>query len=107
MDPNLHSTLRISCLLDDRIYNSGTDFAKADEFYKKLGIDGSILTISDPEEHKKYRSVVAPLFSRKTADELGPFLASELNKATASMARQGERGEHTAIQRVYRAISVG
>ncbi|RDW75369.1 trichodiene oxygenase-2 [Coleophoma cylindrospora] len=87
------------------IYNSGTDFAKAHTFYGKLGTEGAILTISDPEEHKKYRSIVSPLFSRKSSDDLGPTMAAELDKATLSMARQGKEGKVTVIQQVYRALS--
>ncbi|KAL8825714.1 MAG: hypothetical protein Q9191_004243 [Dirinaria sp. TL-2023a] len=86
--------------------HSQYNFAKAHTFYKKLGIDGSILTICDPAEHKMYRNTVVSLFSRKAVDSLGPAIASELDKAAASMARQGKDGKHTVIQRVYRAIAI-
>ncbi|KAL4932789.1 cytochrome P450 [Aspergillus undulatus] len=55
-----------------RIYNSGTDFHKVPGIYKKLAADGSILAITDPEEHRQYRNIVGSLFSRKTADDLAP-----------------------------------
>ncbi|GFF48416.1 trichodiene oxygenase [Aspergillus udagawae] len=87
------------------IYNSGTDYCKDPGVYKLLGIDGSILTITDPEEHKQYRSIVGSLFSRKTADELAPMMAALLNKSAESMAHQGRDGNPSVIQRVYRSVA--
>lgn len=89
-----------------RIYNSGTDYCKDPGVYKLLGIDGSILTITDPEEHKQYRSIVSSLFSRKTADDLAPMMSTLLNKSAESMARQGRDDNPSVIQRVYRSIAV-
>ncbi|RHZ63460.1 cytochrome P450 [Aspergillus thermomutatus] len=87
------------------IYNSGTDYHKDPGVYKLLGIDGSILTITDPEEHKQYRSIVGSLFSRKTADDLAPMMAALLNRSTESMARQGREGKPSVIQRIYRSVA--
>ena len=89
-----------------RIYNSGNDYCKDPGVYKLLGIDGSILTITDPEEHKQYRSIVSSLFSRKTADDLAPMMSTLLNKSAKSMARQGRDDNPSVIQRVYRSIAV-
>ncbi|QKX54319.1 uncharacterized protein TRUGW13939_01405 [Talaromyces rugulosus] len=72
--------------------------------YKLLGIDGSILTITDPEEHKQYRSIVGSLFSKKPADDLAPTMAALLNRSAESMARQGREGKPSVIQRTYRSI---
>ncbi|CAG8180386.1 unnamed protein product [Penicillium nalgiovense] len=95
-DPNYYHT----------IYNSGTDYHKDHELYKGLGVDGSILTITDPTEHKQYRSIVSPLFSKQAADNEGPVLSSVLDKAMEPVAQQGKEGKPTVIQRVYRAIAV-
>ncbi|KAH8820751.1 cytochrome P450 [Xylogone sp. PMI_703] len=87
------------------IYNSGTDYHKDPDLYRFLGVDGSILTITDPEEHKQYRNIVSPLFSKRTADDLAVVMSSVLEKASASIANQGREGKPTVIQRVYRAIA--
>ncbi|KAJ5095320.1 hypothetical protein NUU61_004676 [Penicillium alfredii] len=94
-DPNYYHT----------IYNTGMDYHKDHELYKGLGVDGSILTITDPAEHKQYRSIVSPLFSKQAADNEGPTLSLVLDKAMESVARQGRENRPTVIQRVYRAIA--
>jgi hypothetical protein len=93
-------------LTKPRIYNSGTNYCKDPAVYKLLGIDGSILTITDPDEHKQYRSIVSSLFSQKTTDDLAPMMATLLNKSAESMARQGSHGNPSVIQRVYRSVAV-
>lgn len=97
-----------SALIDQnhRIYNSGTSYHKDPGVYKLLGIDGSILTITDPEEHKQYRSIVGSLFSKKPSDDLAPVMATLLNRSAESMARQGREGNPSTIQRAYRSIVV-
>lgn len=90
-----------------RIYNTGNDYLKAPELYDRLGLEGAILTIIDPDQHKKYRSTVSPLFSKKASDDIGSALASEVQRAAELVARQGKEGKPTVIQRVYRAIGVG
>ncbi|KAG9240506.1 cytochrome P450 [Calycina marina] len=87
------------------IYNSGSDFIKAGEIYEKLGIDGSMLTICDPEEHRQYRSIVVSLFSRKASDDVVPIMGREIRKAAQSMAGQCRTGTHTVICRVFRALA--
>lgn len=93
-------------MIKPRLYNSGTNYHKDPGVYKLLGIDGSILTITDPEEHKQYRSIVGSLFSRKTADDLVPMMAALLNRSAESMARQGSEDNPSVIQRVYRSVAV-
>ncbi|WAO93392.1 Hypothetical protein NCS54_01093900 [Fusarium falciforme] len=93
-DPELYHT----------IHNAGDDFHKAPEFYLKLGVDGSTLTITDPQEHKKHRSTLNPLFSRKRADDLAPIMASKFTKVGDWMARQGKEGKPVLIHRIFRAL---
>ena len=79
---------------------------KQGAFYKGLGIDGAILSVSDLDKYKKYRAIVAPLFTQKVIDTMVPTMKANLEKVAASMARQGKQGKHTVIQEVYRAIGV-
>ncbi|KAH7242784.1 cytochrome P450 [Fusarium tricinctum] len=93
-DPQLYHT----------IHSSGDDFYKAPEFYLKLGVDGSTLTITDPQEHKKHRSTLNPLFSRKRANDLAPIMAKKFDKVGDWMATQGKEGNPIFIHRVFRAL---
>ncbi|CAG8234826.1 unnamed protein product [Penicillium olsonii] len=87
------------------IHNPGPKYAKAPGLYKKLGINGALLTITEPDRHKTYHSTVNQLFSRRSSDDLQPKMAAEVLRAADLMALQGKAGEHCVIQRVYRALA--
>ncbi|KAB8069486.1 cytochrome P450 [Aspergillus leporis] len=88
------------------IYCSGTQYNKDSSFYKRLGLDGAILTITDPAQHRSYRNPINSLFSTRTTNEMGPTLASEVQKAAEYMSEQGKKDIPVTIQHVYRSISL-
>ncbi|KAJ5158333.1 Cytochrome P450 [Penicillium coprophilum] len=87
------------------IYCSGTQYNKDPSFYKRLGLDGAILTITDPEQHRAYRNIINSLFSTRTTNEMGPIMAQEVQKVAEYMAKKGKENEPIIIQRVYRSVS--
>lgn len=90
-----------------RIYCSGTQYNKDPSFYKRLGLDGAILTITDPEQHRAYRNIINSLFSARTTNELGPIMALELQNVAKYLSKKNKENTPIIIQRVYRSVSVG
>ncbi|KAJ5499101.1 Cytochrome P450 [Penicillium expansum] len=87
------------------IYCSGTQYNKDPSFYKRLGLDGAILTITDPEQHRAYRNIINSLFSARTTNELGPIMALELQNVAKYLSKKNKENTPIIIQRVYRSVS--
>ena len=87
-----------------RVFQSG-DFLKAPYFYENLGIDNSLVGMTDPAEHRVHRNIVNPMFSARSIQEISHGAIAKVKKAADLMRKKSLDGKHINIQQVYRCIT--
>ncbi|KAJ5192836.1 elymoclavine monooxygenase [Penicillium cf. viridicatum] len=93
-DPEFYQTM----------FASKTKYRKDPQFYDALDGKGALLSITDDQEYRSYRSHMSPLFSVKFAADAAPTVLSELERMSGYLDKQKAAGMPIDIQLVYRAF---
>ena len=70
------------------VFRNQTSYHKSHYFYRSLRIGDSIISMTDSHQHKAYRTIINPLFSKASLD---PFQATvnEIVERAANILRKG------------------
>ncbi|KAL4972981.1 cytochrome P450 [Aspergillus desertorum] len=88
------------------IFRVGTDFYKDESFYTCADNHGSIFSLSDRDEHRERRKVLAPRFSKQAAELMAPKIRARLQDLLQFMVKQSKKGEGCNITDLFRAIAI-
>lgn len=90
----------------DKIYNMNTKFYKDPTFYTRAGAATALFSITSNEEHRQYRAIFNPFFSRRSVLEQEHVVQNKVAKLMARVEADSERGVRTDIAMGFRAVSV-
>lgn len=90
----------------DKIYNVTTDFFKDPSFYTLSGANTALFSIIHNEDHRRYRALLNPFFSRRSVLEQEDMVQDKVAQLLARIENDSARGEPTEIWAGFRAISV-
>ncbi|KAK5659568.1 hypothetical protein OQA88_770 [Cercophora sp. LCS_1] len=90
----------------DKLYSMSTDFYKDPTFYHLSGADTALFAITHNDDHRRYRSLLNPFFSRRSVLDQEPMVQSKVVKLLSRIESDSGRGLTTEIWAGFRAISV-
>ncbi|KAL4777172.1 cytochrome P450 [Aspergillus nidulans var. acristatus] len=88
------------------IFRLGTDFYKDESFYTCADNHGSVFSLSDRDEHRERRKVLAPRFSKQAAELAAPRIQARLQDLVEFMVKQSRKGEGCNITDLFRAVAI-
>ena len=83
-----------------------TKFYKDPSFYTLSGANTALFSITSNEEHRRYRAILNPFFSRRSVLDQEKIVQEKAAKLLARIEADSKRGEATDISVGFRAISV-
>ncbi|KAM0689458.1 hypothetical protein Q7P36_010329 [Cladosporium allicinum] len=76
-----------------QIYKSQEKFTKEPTFYRRLGVPGSILSVTDTEAHRDLRNLLSPYFSTRALDAKLDKMLSKCDAACQNVSRSIEMSQ--------------
>ncbi|KAK0658039.1 cytochrome P450 [Cercophora newfieldiana] len=90
----------------ETIYSANTKFYKDPTLYSTTGPDTSIFAMTHNEDHRLYRAVLNPFFSRRSVLGQEYIVQRKTDKLLARLDADSDRGKPTEIGMGFCAISV-
>lgn len=90
----------------DKIYNMNTSFYKDPSFYQVSGTDTALFAITHNEDHRRYRAILNPFFSRRSVLNQEAIVQAKVAQLIARIDHDSQRGVPTMLWAGFRAISV-
>lgn len=89
-----------------RVFTSKAEFHKCDQFYhSSQGVD-TILTTTDPHQHRVMRNAMLPLFTPRDMNPTFHIGKTHVTKVAQTMAREGKGGKPLDLLMYLRAMTV-
>lgn len=88
------------------IFKSGYDYLKPAWFYKNLGAKNSIVTMTDPHQHRLFRGMVNPMFSGKAVEAACPDVSASVVKIAEKLANGLRLGKPVNIHQLCRCFTM-
>lgn len=89
-----------------RAYSPRSAFYKATDFYDTFNMEGSIIAMTDPHQHKIRRNMLNPLFSARSIDSISSRTTLLVQRALEIAITHAETGKAINIQQLFRRIAV-
>ena len=90
----------------DKIYSMTTHFYKDPAFYLLSGADTALFAIVHNEDHRRYRALVNPFFSRRSVLDQEAMVQAKVAQLLTRIESESRRGVTTELWAGFRAISV-
>ncbi len=90
----------------DKIYSTNTKFYKDPSFYTLSGANTALFSIIHNEDHRRYRAILNPFFSRRSVLDQEEIVQNKVAKLLARINADSEHDMPTDISVGFRVISV-
>jgi cytochrome P450 len=90
----------------DKVYAMNTKYYKDPSFYTLSGANTALFAIVSNEDHRRYRAILNPFFSRRSVLEQEEIVQGKVAKLIGRIEADSKRGVPTDISVGFRAISV-
>ncbi|ROW03899.1 hypothetical protein VPNG_07309 [Cytospora leucostoma] len=88
------------------VFKIGSKYLKSDRFYKCFASDYSVFNVSDPQDHRRKRAVLSPLFSQRAVYDLEHVIQDKIEHMLRKISELAENKEAVNFHFIFRAVTI-